>query len=58
MIAMKVVYHFLCYDVFKYRGNVMLQNARAIFNRQFYEYGLENFSYTETNLAEDYQDKN
>ena len=23
----------------------MLQNARAIFNRQFYEYGLEKFQF-------------
>ena len=43
MIAKKVVYHFVHHDVFQFWSNDMLQNARAIFNRQFYEYGLEKF---------------
>ena len=41
MKVIKVVYHFVCLDVYGYQGNVMLQNARAIFNRQFGGYDFE-----------------
>ena len=43
MIAKKVVYHFVRHDVFQFSSNDMLQNERAILNRQFYSNDLEKF---------------